>query len=134
MSNETNNNNNVRNNSIGEIEFTIGEIEVKGITLKNLKMSAHADITDENIRISTDGAVGVLKAILNFVDSKLDKMIEHRMEMEKIRSERSEKESAASIEEKKARSSKYNAESKYWDAKRDAILKEYPATADKDNN
>lgn len=130
MNNETNN---VRNNSTADFEFTIGEIEVKGITLKNLKMSAHADITDENVRISTDGAVGLLKAIFNFADAKIDKVIEHQMEMDKIRSERYEKETAASIEETKARAAKYNAESKYWDAKRDAILKEHPATADKDS-
>lgn len=121
MNNETNN---VRNNSTADFEFTIGEIEFKGITLKDLKMSAHADITDENVRISTDGAVGLLKAIFNFADAKIDKVIEHQMEMDKIRSERYEKETAASIEETKARAAKYNAEHEYWKAKKDAIVKE----------
>ena len=80
MSNETTNN--VRNNSTANFEFTIGEVEFKGITLKNLKMSAHADITDENVKISTDGAVGLLKAIFTFADAKVDKVIEHQMKMD----------------------------------------------------
>ena len=122
MNNETTNN--VRNNSTADFEFSIGEIEFKGITLKDLKMSAHADITDENVRISTDGAVGLLKAIFNFADAKIDKVIEHQMEMDKIRSERREKETAASIEETKARTNKYNAEREYWIARKDAIVKE----------
>lgn len=122
MNNETTNN--VRNNSTADFEFSIGEIEFKGITLKDLKMSAHADITDENVRISTDGAVGLLKAIFNFADAKIDKVIEHQMEMDKIRSERREKETAASIEETKARTDKYNAEREYWIARKDAIVKE----------
>ena len=122
MNNETTNN--VLNNSTADFEFSIGEIEFKGITLKDLKMSAHADITDENVRISTDGAVGLLKAIFNFADAKIDKVIEHQMEMDKIRSERREKETAASIEETKARTNKYNAEREYWIARKDAIVKE----------
>ena len=131
MNNETTNN--VRNNSTADFEFSIGEIEFKGITLKDLKMSAHADITDENIRISTEGAVGLFKAIMSFADTKIDRLIDHEIEADNKRIEIRELEAKASAKESEARASKYTAESKYWDAKRDAILKEHPTTADKDN-
>ena len=128
MNNETVNTN-VRNNSTANFEFTIGEVEFKGITLKNLKMSACADITDENMRISTDGAVGLFKALMSFADTKIDRLIDHLVESDNKRIEIRKLEA----KESEARASKYDAESKYWDAKRDAILKEHPATADKDN-
>ena len=132
MNNETVNTN-VRNNSTADFEFSIGEIEFKGITLKNLKMTAHADITDENVRVSTDGAVGLLKAIFTFADTKIDKVIEHQMEMDKIRSERRSQEVAASIEESKARTAKYNAESEYWTAKKEAIVNGKPNDTEMDD-
>ena len=132
MNNETINTN-VRNNSTADFEFSIGEIEFKGITLKNLKMTAHADITDENVRVSTDGAVGLLKAIFTFADTKIDKVIEHQMEMDKIRSERRNQEVAASIEESKARTAKYNAESEYWTAKKEAIVNGKPNDTEMDD-
>lgn len=132
MNNETINTN-VRNNSTADFEFSIGEIEFKGITLKNLKMTAHADITDENVRVSTDGAVGLLKAIFTFADTKIDKVIEHQMEMDKIRSERRSQEVAASIEESKARTAKYNAESEYWTAKKEAIVNGKPNDTEMDD-
>lgn len=132
MNNETVNTN-VRNNSTANFEFTIGEVEFKGITLKNLKMSACADITDENMRISTDGAVGLFKALMSFADTKIDRLIDHSVESDNKRIEIQKLEAEASAKESGARASKYDAESKYWDAKRDAILKEHPATADKDN-
>ena len=132
MNNETINTN-VRNNSTADFEFSIGEIEFKGITLKDLKMTAHADITDENVKISTDGAVGLLKAIFTFADTKIDKVIEHQMEMDKIRSERRNQEVAASIEESKARTAKYNAESEYWTAKKEAIVNGKPNDTEMDD-
>lgn len=99
MNNETVNTN-VRNNSTANFEFTIGEVEFKGITLKNLKMSACADITDENMRISTDGAVGLFKALMSFADTKIDRLIDHsvesdnkRIEIQKLEAEASAKES-----------------------------------------
>lgn len=124
MSNETTNN--VRNNSTADFEFTIGEIEFKGITLKNLKMSAHADITDENVKISTDGAIGLLKAIFTFADAKVDKVIEHQMQMDQKRLELRDQEVKASIEENKARTKKYEEESKYWEAKTKNLFKDDP--------
>lgn len=124
MSNETTNN--VRNNSTANFEFTIGEVEFKGITLKNLKMSAHADITDENVKISTDGAVGLLKAIFTFADAKVDKVIEHQMKMDVKRLELRDQEVKASVEESKARTAKYEEESKYWQAKVKDLVKDDP--------
>lgn len=131
MNNETINTN-VRKNSIADFEFSIGEIEFKGITLKNLKMTAHADITDENVRISTDGAIGLMKAIFTFADTKIDKVIEHQMEMDKIRSERRNQEVETDIKESKARTAKYTAESEYWTAKKEAIVNGKPNDTEKD--
>lgn len=124
MCNETTNN--VRNNSTANFEFTIGEVEFKGITLKNLKMSAHADITDENVKISTDGTVGLLKAIFTFADAKVDKVIEHQMKMDVKRLELRDQEIKAHVEESKARTAKYEEESKYWQAKVKDLVKDDP--------
>lgn len=133
MSNDTTNTN-IRNNSTADFDFTIGEIEFKGITLKNLKMSAHADITDENVRISTDGAVGLLKAIFTFADAKVDKMIEHQMWMDQKRLELRDQEAKASIEENKARTKKYEEESKYWEAKTKELFKDDPDHKEEEDN
>lgn len=132
MNNETTNN--VRNNSTANFEFTIGEVEFKGITLKNLKMSAHADITDENVKISTDGAVGLLKAIFTFADAKVDKVIEHQMQMDVKRLELRDQEVKASVEESKARTAKYEEESKYWQAKVKDLVKDDPEGDKEEDN
>lgn len=133
MNNETVNTN-VRNNSTANFEFTIGEVEFKGITLKNLKMSAHADITDENVKISTDGAVGLLKAIFTFADAKVDKVIENQMKMDVKRIELRDQEVKASVEESKARTRKYEEESKYWEAKTKDLFKDDPDHKEDENN
>lgn len=133
MNNETVNTN-VRNNSTANFEFTIGEVEFKGITLKNLKMSAHADITDENVKISTDGAVGLLKAIFTFADAKVDKVIEHQMQMDVKRLELRDQEVKASVEESKARTAKYEEESKYWQAKVKDLVKDDPEDGKEEDN
>ena len=132
MNNETTNN--VRNNSTANFEFTIGEVEFKGITLKNLKMSAHADITDENVKISTDGAVGLLKAIFTFADAKVDKVIEHQMQMDVKRLELRDQEIKAHVEESKARTAKYEEESKYWQAKLKDLVKDDPDDDKQEDN
>lgn len=132
MNNETTNN--VRNNSTANFEFTIGEVEFKGITLKNLKMSAHADITDENVKISTDGAVGLLKAIFTFADAKVDKVIEHQMQMDVKRLELRDQEVKASVAESKARTAKYEEESKYWQAKVKDLVKDDPEGDKEEDN
>lgn len=132
MNNETTNN--VRNNSTANFEFTIGEVEFKGITLKNLKMSAHADITDENVKISTDGAVGLLKAIFTFADAKVDKVIEHQMKMDVKRLELRDQEIKAHVEESKARTAKYEEESKYWQAKVKDLVKDDPEDDKEEDN
>lgn len=133
MNNETVNTN-VRNNSTANFEFTIGEVEFKGITLKNLKMSACADITDENVKISTDGAVGLLKAIFTFADAKVDKVIEHQMKMDVKRLELRDQEVKASVEESKARTAKYEEESKYWQAKVKDLVKDDPEGDKEEDN
>ena len=133
MNNETVNTN-VRNNSTADFEFSIGEIEFKGITLKNLKMTAHADITDENVRVSTDGAVSLLKAIFTFADAKVDKVLEHQMKMDQKRLELRDQEVKASVEESKARTAKYEEESKYWEAKTKNLFKEADNKEDKNND
>lgn len=133
MNNETVNTN-VRNNSTANFEFTIGEVEFKGITLKNLKMSACADITDENVKISTDGAVGLLKAIFTFADAKVDKVIEYQMKMEQKRLELRDQEVKASIEEDKAHTKKYEEEAKYWEAKTKNLFKDDPDNKEDKNN
>lgn len=133
MNNETVNTN-VRNNSTADFEFSIGEIEFKGITLKNLKMTAHADITDENVRVSTDGAVSLLKAIFTFADAKVDKVIEHQMKMDQKRLELRDQEVKASIEEDKAHTKKYEEEAKYWEAKTKNLFKDDPDNKEDKNN
>ena len=109
-------------------------MEFKGITLKNLKMSAHADITDENVKISTDGAVGLLKAIFTFADAKVDKVIEHQMKMDVKRLELRDQEVKASVEESKARTKKYEEESKYWEAKSKNLFKDDPEDDKEEDN
>ena len=133
MNNETVNTN-VRNNSTADFEFSIGEIEFKGITLKNLKMTAHADITDENVRVSTDGAVGLLKAIFTFADAKVDKVIEYQLKMDQKRLELRDQEVKASIEENKAHTKKYEEEAKYWEAKTKNLFKDDPDNKEDKNN
>ena len=57
-------------------EVNIGEIEIKGISIKNVSMSAHADFSDERVKLEVDGAIAIFKMILNFADQKLNKIID----------------------------------------------------------
>lgn len=57
-------------------EVSIGEIEIKGISIKNVSMTAHADFTDERVKVEVDGAVAIFKMIFNFADEKLNKVID----------------------------------------------------------
>lgn len=117
MCDEININNTLRNNSTANFDFSIDEIEVKGITMRGLKMSASADITDENVKISTSGAVELFKMIFNFADAKLDKVIDCEIESQKKRTESRIKLDHAEI-------AQHEAQAEYWKKKTEQLNKE----------
>ena len=90
-------------------EFSIDEIEVKGITLKGLSMKATADFSDEKVRMETEGAVQVLKMVLGWADGKIDRLIEHAIEADQHREERRDRQVAAEIDETNARTAESEA-------------------------
>ncbi len=123
MNNETTNT--IRNNSTADFNFEISEVEVKGITLKGIKMSAHVDITDEHARISTDGQVGIFKMLLQFADEKINKLIDADIRNNELRTEsRLKTESAQELyyqqqtKTEEARAAKYDAETEKIEAER----------------
>ena len=128
--NETTNNINTAN-----IEIKLESVEFKGITLKGLTVSGRADFSDEKVRMETEGAVSILKALFAFADAKLDRVIEHAIEADNQRAELRQKEferETAHRQKNDEREEEYfkervatkKAECEYWKARTEALKKE----------
>lgn len=123
MNETTNNRNNETTNvNTADLCIKLESIEFKGITLKGLTMSAHADFSDEKVRVETEGAITVLKALFAFADSKLDRVIEHAIEADNKRLELRQKEVEHEAERRKARIETENAQRDFWKARTEAIV------------
>ena len=125
--NETNNNTNVAN-----FELKLESVEFKGITLKGLTVSGRADFSDEKVRMETEGAVTILKALFTFADAKIDRLIEHAIEADNRRHDLRQKEFERETElllKKEDREAEYfkervatkKAECEYWKARTEAV-------------
>ena len=128
--NETTNNINTAN-----IEIKLESVEFKGITLKGLTVSGRADFSDEKVRMETEGAVTILKALFTFADAKIDRVIEHAIEADNQRAELRQKEFDRETElllKKEDREKAYfderiatkKAECEYWKARTEAVQEE----------
>ena len=102
MNNEITNTN-VRNNSTLDINFNVDEVKVENISLKGVKISAHADVTNACVKISADTMSELTKTIISFLDEKVQEVLTHKMRL--------------SEEEAKYRNAKYEAETKYWNTR-----------------
>ena len=118
-SNETVNTNNINS---ANFELKLESIEFKGITLKGLSMSARADFSDEKVKMETEGAVSILKALFSFADAKLDRVIEHAVEADNRRFELRQKEFERETELRKARVESEHAHRDFWKARTAEIL------------
>ena len=76
-----------QNASIGHVQIEIGELQVKGVTLKNLKASAHADITDENVRVQCDATLKFFNSLLGEFGGSLRELLSAAVETQKARTE-----------------------------------------------
>ena len=127
MENNTKNTNNVAN-----IEIKLESVEFKGITLKGLSVSGHADFSDEKVKMETEGAISILKALFAFADAKIDRVIEHAIEADNRRADLRQKEFERETElllKKEDREAEYfkervatkKAECEYWKARTEAV-------------
>ena len=115
---------NTNNVNTASFDFTIDEIEIKGISLKGLKMSARADFSDEKVRTEVDGCVSIFKMLLNWGDEKVNKLIDDeltdRREMRNLR----KKEKEAHIAESLSRVERDKAEAVECEARAERQRKE----------
>ena len=123
------------NRNTANIEIKLESVEFKGITLKGLSMSAHADFSDEKVKMETEGAVSILKALFAFADTKLDRVIDHAIENDNRRAELRQKEferESDFLQRKEKREEEYfnerisakKAECEYWKTRTEAVKKE----------
>ena len=95
-----------QNINTGHLEIEVGELCWNGITLKGLHAVAHADFTDERVRVEADMAMKLVNQLLaTFGDSLVDLL---KAESEVTRSRKAFYEAQAKAEE--SRASKYDAE------------------------
>ena len=116
--------NNTNNVNTANFELKLESIEFKGVTLKGLTVSGRADFSDEKVRMETEGAVTLMKALFAFADSKLDRLIDHAIETNTKRVELRQKEFDRENELLKARVAAKKAECEYWKAAAQEALKE----------
>lgn len=115
--------NNTKNtNNVASFELKMESIEFKGITLKGLSVTGHADFSDEKVRMETEGAVSILKALFSFADAKLDRVIEHAIEANTKRLEIRQTEVESESEVRKARIESEHAQRDFWKARTEAII------------
>lgn len=117
--NETVNTNNV---NTANFDLKLESIEFKGVTLKGLSVTARADFSDEKVRMETEGAVSILKALFAFADAKIDRVIEHAIEADNRRAELRQKEFERETELRKARVESEHAHRDFWKARTAEIL------------
>lgn len=129
------NTNTINNINTANFELKMEAVEFKGITLKGVSVSAHADFSDEKVKMETEGAVSILKAMFAFADAKLDRVIDHVIESDNKRAELRQKEferETALLQRKEEREREYfnerlsaqKAEREYWEARTASVLKE----------
>lgn len=92
----------------GCAEICIEEFSYKGITLKGLRAHAHAEFTDEKVRVEADAAMKLIGSLLGEFGPSLIKLMEAEAENTKAR--HAWYEAQAKAEE--ARAAKYEAEAK----------------------
>ena len=97
----------------GCAEISIEEFSYKGVTLKGLHAHAHAEFTDEKVRVETDAAMKLIGNLLGEFGPSLVKLMEAEAENTKARI--AYYESQAKAEE--ARAKKYEAEAKAFEHK-----------------
>ena len=90
----------------GCAEFHIEEFSYKGIALKGLRAHAHAEFTDEKVRVEADAAMKLIGNLLGEFGPSLVKLMEAESENTKAR--HAWYEAQAKAEE--ARAAKYEAE------------------------
>ena len=115
---------NTNNVNTANFELKLESVEFKGITLKGLSVAAHADFSDEKVRVETEGAITVLKALFAFADAKLDRLLEQAIESDNRRAELRQKEFERESEYFKERVATKKAECEYWKARTASVLKE----------
>ena len=132
----------VNNINTANFELKMESVEFKGITLKGLSVSGHADFSDEKVKMETEGAVSILKALFAFADAKLDRVIEHAIEADNKRAELRQKEFERETEillKKEEREKEYfnervaakKAECEYWKVRTASVRKEEEGDAEK---
>lgn len=89
-------------------ELTIEEFSYKGITLKGLRGHAHAEFTDEKVRVETDACMKLFGQLIGEFAPSIIKLIEAETENTKARHEFY----AAQTKTEEARAAKYEAEAK----------------------
>ena len=92
----------------GCAEISIEEFSYKGVTLKGLHAHAHAEFTDENVRVETDACMKLFGQLLGEFAPSIVKLIDAETENTKARREYY----AAQTKEAEARAAKYEAEAK----------------------
>lgn len=89
-------------------ELCIEEFSYKGITLKGLHANAHAEFTDEKVRVETDACMKLFLRLLDEFAPSVVKLIEKESEVSDARKGLYE----AQTKESAARIAKYEAEAK----------------------
>lgn len=92
----------------GCAEITVEEFSFKGINFKGLRAHAHANITDEKVRVETDACMKLFGQILGDFAPSIIKLFE--AEAENVAARKTWYEAQAKAEE--ARTKKYEAEAK----------------------
>lgn len=104
----------------GCAEICIEEFSYKGVTLKGLHAHAHAEFTDEKVRVETDAAMKLFGNLLGEFGPSIVKLIEAETENTAVRKawyEAQTKECEARTKECEARAAKYEAEAKAFEHK-----------------
>ena len=92
----------------GCAEISIEEFSYKGVTLKGLHAHAHAEFTDEKVRVETDACMKLFGQLLGEFAPSIVKLIDAEAENTKARHALYE----AQTKEAEARAAKYEAEAK----------------------
>lgn len=94
--------------NVGCVEITIDEFSYKGVSFKGFRAHAHAEFTDEKVRVETDACMKLFLRILDEFAPSGVKLIEKESEVSDARKGLYE----AQTKECEARTKKYEAEAK----------------------
>lgn len=90
----------------GCAEICIEEFSYKGVTLKGLHAHAHAEFTDEKVRVETDACMKMFGQLLSEFAPSIAKLLEKEAEIVDVRRELY----AAQTKAEEARAEKYKAQ------------------------